>query len=313
MYLFFESDNIYLYDTKNEPVGPVPVRLLDRDFPLYSTAIVRVRDEIWLFKANQIWKIHEVTLNGKLSEFTRFLGAGKGLGAVCKHEKFKSINLSIIRIIYDLRDRAFNLKNLNETSVMTKIASLEAFGCSSSGESCILTSTGLFYYLTYHPGWLSFLIVLLLLFWPLTVLLAYLWMRNKDNFYVVNETQYKTRPASNQEIGSLSREDEMRKRRFPHHLSPPRLSPQHSKENDTDEEMSPINLPLEKPSEGFQVVIDKFSKLIDTVKKRENQKKFKASFYSGSPSNEQPGDEQKENDSRPKEGNVQKYSERSIE
>lgn len=318
LYLFFDRELFYLYDAeqlglyefrprgKHEPVGPVPVRLLDVDFPLYSTGIVRLLDEVWVFKADQIWKMNEQTLRSKLNEHVRFLSAKKGLGAVCRHQKFQSISLSIIRIIYDIHEKPFGLKSVNESSALTRVSTLEEFGCSSSGEICILENSGLFYYLSYHLGWLCFLLVLILLLWPLSVLLAYLWMKHKDDFYIVDETRHKVRLASNQKIPSLSRQDEMRKRMYPHHLS----TTQPKSDDSEEDEETPINLPIEKSR--FWVT-ERIGKLIDGFRKSDNPPKGKSSFYSRNQFDQQAVAGQEESSTKPKEEDRPKYSERNIE
>ena len=323
-YLLFEDRLFYLHKSMkkggdNEQAGPMPVSLLDSEFPPYSAAIVHLHDEIWLFKADQIWKMNEAKLKSKLQDYSRFLNAKKSLGAVCKHEKFNSINLSIIQIIYDIQEKPFNLENFNKSSDLSRLSALQEFGCSSHGERCILQSSGFFYYLGHHPGWLSFLLILLLLLWPLTVLGTYLWLKHKDDFcttYVLNETPHKVRLTTNHET-SLSREDEMRKRRYPHHLNASRSSPP-AKENESEEEETPIPLAIGgSPKEGtlraiggsskgtFRTVSEKFGNLIEGLKQGKNQEKSKSSFYSKNPPNEQAADGQKEK--------VPKYSERNIE
>ena len=344
MYVFFERELFYLYDTQqfglhefrlknqhNEPVGPVPVRLLDTDFPPDSTGIVHLQNEVWLFKANRIFKMNEHQLRNKLSEYSRFLSVKKGMGAVCRHEKFRSISMSIIRIIYDIREKNFSVESVGRSSSLRKVSAVEEFGCSSSGEDCILTNSGLFYYLTYHLGWLFFLLILLLLIWPLTVFLAVLdkrwWVRHKDD-YIVDETQHKVCLASNQNISSLSRQDEMRKRLYPQQPVGPSSQ---QKEDDSDEEVeeeTPINLPLrksieepiEKPMEkqrSFRGVTERFSKLLDGMKKGESQpknpEKFRSSFYLRNLSDQQETGEPKANSPKPSETDRSYYSERNVE
>lgn len=217
---------------------------MDSKFPSNSDGIVRMGNEIWIFKKDKIYIIDQNEFNTKLNVYTNLFDQNNL--AECQHYKFTPLNLSLIKVIYDKRGKDFSLTN--QSSNIKFVSSFVKFGCPNKALEFILTNIGLFNYLYYHFGLLIFLIILFLLFWPLSVLIICLYLK----IYRSKRQQYFT--ADQGHRGFLRTAFEM-----------PTQSKQEVQFTDEEnDEITSIRLPIK----GLKT---KFNKLIDKVKNNDNQ------------------------------------------